>query len=204
VAGRLVEEFFRPAIVMEQGELESRASCRSIPQFDITRALDQCATLLVRHGGHAQAAGFTVLNENVVALRDQLTTIARNAFDGQDLAPTLEIDMELKPNQITAELATELLKLEPTGHDNPTAIFMTRNLRVQDFRTVGKDDNHLKLKLARRGDAPLDAIGFNLGEWASHMPPVVDLAYQVEINEWNGNRSVQMNLLDVRAAGTTR
>lgn len=203
VAGRLVEEFFRPAIVMELGDHESRASCRSIPQFDITRALDQCAALLVRHGGHAQAAGFTVLNENVVALRNQLTTIARTAFDGQDLAPTLEIDMELKPDQITAELATELLKLEPTGHDNPTAIFMTRNLRVQDFRTVGKDDNHLKLKLARRGAAPLDAIGFNLGEWAGHMPQMVDLAYQVEINEWNGVRSVQMNLLDVREAGTS-
>lgn len=201
VAGRLVEEFFRPAIVMELGDHESRASCRSIPQFDITRALDQCAALLVRHGGHAQAAGFTVLNENVVALRNQLTTIARTAFDGQDLAPTLEIDMELKPDQITAELATELLKLEPTGHDNPTAIFMSRNLRVQDFRTVGKDDNHLKLKLARRGAAPLDAIGFNLGEWAGHMPQRVDLVYQVEINEWNGVRSVQMNLLDVREAG---
>lgn len=202
VAGRLVEEFFRPAIVMELGDHESRASCRSIPQFDITRALDQCAALLVRHGGHAQAAGFTVLNENVVALRNQLTTIARSAFDGQDLAPTLEIDMELKPDQITAELATELLKLEPTGHDNPTAIFMSRNLRVQDFRTVGKDDNHLKLKLARRGAAPLDAIGFNLGEWAGHMPQMVDLVYQVEINEWNGVRSVQMNLLDVREAGS--
>src|SRR5262249_53189483 len=94
-AGLLAEEFCRPAIVMEEGDDESRASCRSIPQFDITHALDQCATLLVRHGGHAQAAGFTVRNENVDALREKLMGIAHNALDGQDLVPTIEIDMEL-------------------------------------------------------------------------------------------------------------
>jgi single-stranded-DNA-specific exonuclease len=202
VAGRLVEEFFRPAIVMEEGESESRASCRSIPQFDITRALDQCAALLVRHGGHAQAAGFTVLNENVTALREKLTHIARTALDGQDLSPILEIDMELNAQQVNIDLATELLKLEPTGHGNPTPIFMTRNLRVMESRTVGKDDSHLKLKLARFGESPLDAIGFHLGEWARQMPQRVDLAYTLEINEWNGYRGAQMNLLDVRAATT--
>ena len=85
VAGRLAEEFFRPAVVMEEGELESRASCRSIPQFDITHALDQCAALLVRHGGHAQAAGFTVLNENVPALREQAD---RHRADGARRAGT--------------------------------------------------------------------------------------------------------------------
>lgn len=203
VAGRLVEEFFRPAIVMEEGDVESRASCRSIPQFDITHALDQCATLLVRHGGHAQAAGFTVLNENVPALRAKLLDIAQTALDGQEIAPTLDIDMELKPAQINLDLATELLTLEPTGHSNPTPVFVTRNLRVQDYRTVGRDENHLKLRLARSGDTPLDAIGFNLGEWARRLPPYVDIAYQLEINEWNGNRSAQMNMVDLRAAGSS-
>ena len=200
VAGRLAEEFFRPAIVMEEGDDESRASCRSIPQFDITHALDECAALLVRHGGHAQAAGFTVRNENVVALRDKLMTIAHTALDGQDLAPTIEVDMELSADLISMELAAELEKMEPTGHGNSPPIFMTRHLRVQDSRTVGRNENHLKLKLARPGDAPLDAIGFNLGEWSGHVPNYIDVAYQLEINEWNGNRSAQLNLLDVRAS----
>ncbi len=201
VAGRLVEEFFRPAVVMEEGEIESRASCRSIPQFDITHALDQCATLLVRHGGHAQAAGFSVLNENVPALRERLTSIARTALDGQDLAPTLEIDTELSAGQVNLSLAAELLKLEPTGHQNPTAVFVTRNLRVQDYRTVGRDESHLKLKLSRAGEPPIDAIGFGLGDWVRQMPPYVDLVYQLEVNEWNGSRTAQMNLLDLRPAG---
>jgi single-stranded-DNA-specific exonuclease len=204
VAGRLVEEFFRPAVVMEVGDTESRASCRSIPQFDITHALDQCAALLVRHGGHAQAAGFSVLNENVPALRDRLTSIAHEALDGQDLAPTLEVDMVLKPDQLVISLAEELQQLEPTGHGNPNAVFVTRNLRVQDCRTVGRDESHLKLKLKGRGSVPLDAIGFNLGEWAKRIPATVDVAYNLEINEWNGNRSVQLNLLDLRESVSDR
>jgi single-stranded-DNA-specific exonuclease len=95
VAGRLTEEFFRPTVVMELGEHESRASCRSIPQFDITRALDRCADLLVRHGGHASAAGFTVLNENIPALKKRLIDIAENELQGQQLLPNIEIDAEL-------------------------------------------------------------------------------------------------------------
>lgn len=204
VAGRLVEEFFRPAVVMEEGETESRASCRSIPQFDITGALDQCAALLVRHGGHAQAAGFTVLNENVALLREKLTSLAHDALDGQDLAPTLDIDMELDAAYVTLSLAERLLDLEPTGHGNPTPVFVTRNLRVQDFRTVGRDDNHLKLRLSRRGGAPIDAIGFGMGEWAKQMPRYVDVVYQLTINEWNGNRSEQMTVLDLRETAKSR
>lgn len=204
VAGRLVEEFFRPAVVMEVGDFESRASCRSIPQFDITHALDQCAALLVRHGGHAQAAGFSVLNENVPALRDRLTSIAHEALDGQELAPTLDVDMVLKPEQLVISLAEELQQLEPTGHGNPNAVFVTRNLRVQDCRTVGRDESHLKLKLKGKGILPLDAIGFGLGEWAKRIPTAVDVAYNLEINEWNGSRSVQLNMLDLREAARER
>ncbi|MCC6801652.1 MAG: single-stranded-DNA-specific exonuclease RecJ [Anaerolineae bacterium] len=204
VAGRLVEEFFRPAVVMEVGETESRASCRSIPQFDITDALDQCAALLVRHGGHAQAAGFTVLNENVTILREKLMSLAHTALDGQDLAPTLDVDMELDAAYVNLALAEGLLDLEPTGHGNPTPVFVTRNLRVQDYRTVGRDDSHLKLRLSRRGGAPIDAIGFGLGEWAKQMPRYVDIAYQLTINEWNGNRTEQMTILDLRETGAGR
>ena len=200
VAGRLSEEFFRPAVVMELGESESRASCRSIPQFDITHALDQCASLLVRHGGHAQAAGFTVINENIPALKEKLMGIARSALRGQELLPTLDIDLELEAAQISLDLIAELQKLEPTGHSNPTPTFMTRNLRLMECRTVGRDEQHLKLKLARPNQPPLDAIGFNLGELAAQLSERVDVAYQLEVNEWNGSRSAQLRLLDVRRA----
>lgn len=201
VAGRLTEEFYRPTIIMEEGEVESRASCRSIPQFDITRALDQCADLLVRHGGHAQAAGFTVVNDNIPILKSKLLQLADEWLDGQELRPILEIDAEADVHQLSEGLVHELVQLEPTGHHNPSPVLMSRNLRVLETRAVGKEGHHLKLKLARAGQPPLDAIGFGLGAWMGNMPERIDLAYQLEINEWNGYRNLQLNLQDIRAAG---
>lgn len=201
VAGRLAEQFYRPAVVMEMGETESRASCRSIPQFDITRALDQCADLLVRHGGHAQAAGLTIRNENIPVFRDQLTQIVRSGLAGQDLRPTLEIDAELHADAITLELASLLQQLEPTGHEHPTPLFVTRGLRVLEARPVGKEGQHLKLRLARPNAPPVNGIGFRLfnnggasirpGDW-------IDVVYALEINQWNGETSAQLRVEDVR------
>lgn len=200
VAGKLVEQYYRPAIVMREGEGESNASCRSIPQFDITQALDECADLLVRHGGHAQAAGFTILNQNVEAFRNRLNDIAEKHLSGQDLRPILEIDAEVDVHQLSEELVEELRMLEPTGHANPSPVLMSRNVYVSDWRLVGRDERHIKLKIARAGQPPLDAIGFNLGEWASKLPERIDVAYALEINEWNGRRNLQLNLKDIRPA----
>ncbi|MBI1278009.1 MAG: single-stranded-DNA-specific exonuclease RecJ [Anaerolineaceae bacterium] len=202
VAGRLTEEYSRPTIIMEVGQTESRASCRSIPQFDITHALDQCADLLVRHGGHAQAAGFTVANNNIPALKAKLMQLADDSLSGQDLRPILEIDVEVDARTLSEKLVYELSRLEPTGYHSSAPVLMTPNLRVLESRTVGKEGNHLKLKLARAGQPPLDAIGFGLGGWIEQMPERIDAAYQLEINEWNGSRSLQLNLQDIRPAGS--
>jgi single-stranded-DNA-specific exonuclease len=187
---------------MEQGESESRASCRSIPQFDITQALDQCAELLVRHGGHAQAAGFSVLNDNIDEVIDRLTHLAGETLAGQELIPTLEIDAEVDANQVSEALLEELQMLEPTGYTNSAPTFMMRNAYILDSRLVGKDSRHLKFKVARAGRPPLDAIGFGLGEWSELLPGHVDIAYQLEFNEWNGRRSLQLNVQDIRRSGT--
>jgi single-stranded-DNA-specific exonuclease len=202
VAGRLTEEYSRPTIVMEVGAMESRASCRSIPQFDITHALDQCADLLVRHGGHAQAAGFTVANINIPALKAKLMQLADDSLSGQDLRPILEVDVEVDVRTLTEKLVYELARLEPTGYHSSAPVLMSRDLRVLESRTVGKEGHHLKLKLARSGQPPLDAIGFGLGDWVENMPERIDVAYQLEMNEWNGNRSLQLNMQDIRPAGS--
>ncbi len=200
VAGRLAEEYYRPAVVLEVGEQESRASCRSIPEFDITRALDECADLLVKHGGHAMAAGFTVLNKNIDVLRQELQRKAQSSLGGRDLKRRLPVDSEVDLAHISLELLSELELLEPTGHGNPPATFLTRDLKVLHCRRVGAEGRHLKLRLAREGDRPMDAIGFGLGDWARQMPDKIDSVYQPEINEWNGRRSLQMRLLDIRPA----
>ncbi|MGQ9889662.1 MAG: single-stranded-DNA-specific exonuclease RecJ [Aggregatilineales bacterium] len=201
VAGRLVEEYYRPAVVMELGETESRASCRSIPQFDITAALDRCAELLVRHGGHAQAAGLTVYNDNIPELEKRLKAAAAVAFEGAPPQRTLEYDAEVDLATLNEALWEELQQLEPTGHGNEKPVLISRAVRLLDKRTVGADGTHLKLRLARLSQPPLDAIGFRLGEQAEALPDVVDIAYQLDMNEWNGCRSLQLVVQDIKPAG---
>ena len=200
VAGRLTEEFYRPAVVMMIGENQSRASCRSIPEFNITRALDECADLLVRHGGHAMAAGFTVENSNIEVLQQELEQKAQDALAGLDLMPQLSIDLAIPMDALNENLVADLDRLEPTGHQNPAPTFMSSGLHVAHCRRVGEDGKHLKLKLAGEHGAQMDAIGFGLGDWAKRMPQKIDAAYHAEMNEWNGRRSLQMQLLDIRPA----
>ena len=199
VAGRLTEAHYRPAVIVSLGEGESRASCRSIPEFNITRALDACAHLLLRHGGHAQAAGFSIRNENLPALRRQLERQALAQLRGKTLAPSLPIDARLHPRDWSETLTQELDLLEPTGAAFPPATFVTENLRVLHKRTVGAEGSHLKLKLEGAG-AKIDAIGFGLGGRAAQLPRQVDVAYHLEVNVFNGRRSLQLHLLDIRPA----
>ena len=200
VAGRLTESFYRPAIVFAIGEEQSRASCRSIPEFNITRALDECADLLLRHGGHALAAGFTVLNSNIDALRGELWRKAEDSLRGRRLVPRLQIDADIQLDELNEDFIRELDRIEPTGQENPSATFITRKLHVLRCRRVGEDGRHLKLSVANGRGAQADAIGFGLGDWAKGMPRRIDAAYQAEMNEWQGARNLQLRLLDIRRA----
>jgi len=199
-AARLVETYYRPAIVGQQGEEFTRCSCRSIPEFHITEALDQCADLLVRHGGHAAAAGFTVRNENLEALKSRLKLIARQKFADLDLRPTLSADMELPLAELRPELLKHLAYLQPTGYGNPESVFVTRNLAIKSARAVGAEASHLKLTLTD-GRLTYDAIGFRLGHLATQLPPRVDILYTFESNEYNGRSSLQLNIKDIKPAG---
>jgi len=197
VAGRLCEQFYLPAVVLEQGVEASRGSCRSIPEFNITQALDECADLLLRHGGHALAAGFTVANHNLALLQQELTAKARAALQGKALQPHLPIDMEVQLDAVHSDLLAELERLEPTGKENPPATFLARDVLVQRKRTVGADKQHLKLTVAQGGRS-IEAIGFFMG--ARQVPPCIDIAFQAQYNEWNGQKQIQLQVLDIRPA----
>lgn len=203
VANQLVEEFYRPAIIVEMGNQVSHGSARSIPEFHITRALDTCADLLIRYGGHAAAAGFTVANENLSALTARLRAIAREQLAGAELIPTLTIDAEVELSQISGRVYQELAQLEPCGYANPHPLFLSRNVQVKHCRVVGSDGKHLKLKLYDRG-ITWDAIAFRQGEWAADMPTHIDMVYHLELNEWNGEKRLQLNIQDMRAASCKR
>jgi single-stranded-DNA-specific exonuclease len=202
-ASRLSETHYRPAVVASKGADETRGSCRSIPEFHITEALDKCADILVRHGGHAAAAGFTVKNENLPELVARLKAIAAGQLAGQDLRATLTADAEVSLTQIRPELIKTLSHLEPTGYGNPGVAFVARNLKVKSSRTVGADAKHLKLSLEDEKGYAHDAIGFRLGEWHKSMPARLDILFSYEVNEYNGRVGYQLNLKDLKAAGTT-
>jgi len=197
VAGRLTEEYYRPAIVIHQGDHESHGSCRSIAEFNITEALDQCADLLIRHGGHAQAAGFALENDNLPYFQARMTEIAAAVLHGKDLRPTLQIDAEVALDKLDMALYEALANLEPCGHDHVAPVLCTRKLRVVERRPVGKDNAHLKLKLSD-GYQVHDAIAFRMGEVINDVPNVVDAAYQLDLNEWNGSRRLQLKVLDLQ------
>jgi len=200
-ASRLTEVYYRPAIVAAQNAEETRGSCRSIPEFHITDALDQCKDLLVRHGGHAAAAGFTVKNHNLPELVAQLKSIAKDQLSDKDLRQTLSADMEVALAALNFEVLKHLEFLEPTGYGNPDAVFVSRNVKVKSSRTVGADAKHLKLTLEDDRGAVFDSIGFRLGHLRDTLPARVDVLYHFEANEWNGKRSLQLNLKDVKATG---
>ncbi len=195
-ASRLVEQYYRPAIVGKVDAETTVCSCRSIPEFHITEALDQCADLLVRHGGHAAAAGFTVRNENVGALVNRLQAIAAEKLAGVDLRPVVVADMELALDALSFEMYEHLQYLEPTGYGNPSPLFVSRDVQVKSSRTVGRDQSHLKLTVVQNG-AMLDAIAFRLGDLKPALPAKVDLLYSFEINEWQGRKSLQLNVKDI-------
>ncbi len=199
-AARLTETYYRPAVVGQISDESTRCSCRSIPEFHITDALDQCRDILVRHGGHAAAAGFTVRNENLPELIQRLKAIAAEKLDGRELRPTLTADAEVMLSQLDHEVLKYLDYLQPTGYGNPEAVFVSRNAQVKSSRTVGQEGKHLKLTLSD-GRVTFDAIGFRLGQLQPELPARVDVLFTFEANEFNGRTSLQLNLKDVKPTG---
>jgi len=200
-ASRLTETYYRPAVVAAKGPEETRGSCRSIPEFHITDALDQCKDLLVRHGGHAAAAGFTVKNENLPEFVARLREIAKEQLDGKDLRQTLTADMEVALEELNFDVLKHLAYLEPTGYGNPDASFVSRDVKIKSSRTVGSEGRYLKVSLEDSRGETYDCIGFRLGGLQPSLPPRVDVLYTLEANEWNGRTTLQLNLKDVKASG---
>ncbi len=201
-ASRLTDLYYRPAIVAQIGKEYTRASCRSIPEFHITEALDQCAGLLLHHGGHAAAAGFTVTNHHLAELVKQLQAIASEQLSKIDLRPTLIADTEIQLSDLKPELIDYLDWLQPTGYGNRQALFVSRDLQVKSSRTVGRDQAHLKMSVTD-GWTTWNAIAFRQGHWQEHLPHRVDLMYNFELNEFNGRTSLQLNVRDLKPTSQT-
>ncbi len=200
VASRLKEHYFRPALVAHMNGNEARGSARSIPQFHITHALDACAHLLTRYGGHAAAAGFTVPLENLPKLRRCLNDIADQQLTPDDLVKSLDIDVIVPLRELDYALLRKLQELEPTGSANPTPVLAIPDLLIQGQYLVGSEGKHLKLRLTD-GIMTFDAIAFGQGIRSEPLPMRVDVAAYLTENVWRDRRSLQLQILDIKPAG---
>ena len=204
VAGKLTDRYYRPAVVIEEGPDESRGSARSIREFDISRALDEVAGLLVRHGGHSRAAGFTVRTDTLEAFAEALRAVAhRELATPSFLRPTLDVDLALPAADVNWGLFEQFARLEPTGQDNPPPMLLARRMRVREVRTVGSG-KHLKLILdSGPGQPVFDAVAFQQGHRATALADgcVIDAVFTLEVNDFNGRRMLQWNMRDLAASG---
>ena len=195
VAGRLADEFYRPAILVKIGSETCRGSGRSIQEFDLMSALKSCHHLLTKYGGHARAAGFNVHTRDLPQLQKMLRTMATEQLTGLDLRPHINIDAEVSLSVFSKGVFDEIRHLEPYGMGNPAPIFLSRKVEVVEQKLVGGQNDHIKLKLRQDGIV-WDTIGFRLGSYAGDLARHIDVVYNVEVDNYNGKGQLRLNLLD--------
>jgi len=193
VAGKLTEEYNRPVIIVNIDEKTAAGSSRSIPQFNIINALNQCAGMLGRFGGHAQAAGFSMPAKNIHLLKNALIEMAATQLKDVDLRPYINIDAQVSLSELTPENYQMIQTLAPFGKGNPVPTFVSRGVRVIGCRTMGNEGQHLRLKLKQEG-TPFEAVAFRLGDQAKNMSESLDIVYNLELDRWNGVQNLRLNV----------
>ena len=197
VASRVLSEFYRPTIILGGDAGEWRGSGRSIAGFDLAAALRACDDLLIKHGGHAMAAGLTISPDKIDLFRQRLNDLARRQLKPEDLQPPLRLDAEVPLRDLTLDFIEELDQLKPTGQGNPALQFCARNLtHKKPLQRMGADKKHVKMWVTD-GTVTHEAVWWNAG--ASRLPVGnFDLAFSPSINEYNDRKTVQLKVLDWR------
>jgi single-stranded-DNA-specific exonuclease len=193
VAGKLSEEYYRPVIIVNVDEKTASGSSRSIPEFNIIAALNQCNALLGRYGGHAQAAGFTAPSKNLPTLQKALVEMAAIQLKNIDLRPHINIDVEIELAELAGDTYPTLQKLAPFGKGNPVPTFVSRGVEVAQCRTMGNGAQHLRLKLKQQSSM-WDAVAFKFGDSAGQISSMLDVVYNLELDRWNGSDSLRLNI----------
>ena len=199
VAGKLVEEFYRPAIVLSKKGKESKASARSVSGFNIIEAI-KATGLILEGGGHPMAAGFSIDTKLIPKFTREINKIADKLLTDEMLQRKLKIDMELSFDQLDDELSEKLEGFNPTGLGNPAPIFATKNVEIVEVKKVGAEGKHLKIRLADKPNEHIfNSIYFGGGQIYSKLTPdiKIDVAYNLENNTWNGYKSLQLKVKDI-------
>jgi single-stranded-DNA-specific exonuclease len=200
VASRLLERYHRPTLVLTIREEMAVGSGRSIDGFNLHRSMARLQHLFEKFGGHYHAAGCTLKAANIQALAKGLEGIARKEIREDDLFPAIDIDAEVRIQELTFETVSDLRSLEPFGKGNPEPFFYSGDLEVLDSRVVG--EKHLKLRV-RQGKSVMEAIGFGLSDIHPLEGKMVDIVFTPEIDDWNGYKKIQLRINDLELSDKT-
>ena len=195
VASRIAEKYYRPTVMIAIKDGVGKGSARSIHSFMLYEGLKECSHLLNEFGGHDYAAGLSINEENIEKFRDAFERVASNKLSDEDMVPEMDIDATMDLNDVTEGLVKELDNLAPFGEANPEPLLCSTGLGIADCKVVG--NNHLKMRV-KQGRTVRDAIGFGMGNLNLSPGINLDTAFIPQINLWNGGKSIQLKLKDVR------
>ena len=203
IAGKICEKYHRPTVACSDGGSGGLyvGSARSIPGYNISEGIASCAEHLVSYGGHAAAAGFSLKGDSFEAFRAGLIDHANAGISADDLKPSLQLDLKLRPEDVCAETLEGLAVLEPCGEGNRAPLFAVDGCKVVAVRRIGKDSSHLKINL-QVGQRDCAALWWGRGEAAEQIHPgqTLSAAFALELDTYAGNGAVQMVLKDLAAA----
>ena len=200
IASRLVDEFNRPAIIISKKNGIAKGSGRSIKGFHLYNVLESCQDILINFGGHELAAGITMESNKIPEFKLRINEISQNFIKEDDLSPELKIDTQISLSDINFGLIKDISVLEPFGIGNPQPVFCSYKNIISDWRLVGGKREHLKIKI-KGENRTLEGIGFKLSKIGKQIfseNKVVDLAFNIELNKWNGTENLQLNIKDIK------
>ena len=200
VSSKITEKFNKPSILLCFENNIAKGSGRSVPGFDLYKAISSTKEYLLGFGGHTMACGLSLTVENFEKFKKEITKYIDENLDISKLEKEIYIDENLTIDDLDIEKIKELKSLEPFGEENPEPIIMYENVEINGIRTLS-ENRHLKLSL-KKNDKIIDAIGFNLGELAEKykIGDTIDIVGNIEINSFNGKDLIQIRLIDIRKA----
>ena len=202
VASRLIETYYRPTLVFTKSGDVLAASARSVKGFDVYNALEQCLEFIEQFGGHKYAAGLTLKPENYKNFKSKFEQVVSKTIDPQLLIPEIKIDAQINLSDITPKFYRILSQFAPFGPNNMTPVFMTEDMQDIGYgKQVGEDKSHLRFTASQNGKGKIVGIGFGMGdqiELIKNKKPF-KAAYTIDENEWNGNKTLQLKLKDLKA-----
>ncbi|MDB4166954.1 single-stranded-DNA-specific exonuclease RecJ [Polaribacter sp.] len=200
VASRLIEKHYRPTLVFTKSGDKLAASARSVKGFDVYNALLACEEFIEQFGGHKYAAGLTLLPKNFEKFKAKFEEVVRSSIPKELLTPEILIDAEIELSEITPKFFRIIQQMAPFGPQNRKPIFKTSGVRDNGYgKQVGADKTHLKLNIIAGADSKTyNAIGFNLGSKITEIQNAFDIVYALDENEWNGVKSIQLLLKDLK------